>query len=372
MLIGVVGGGVVGAAIAYTLSQSPDLEVIVWDKRDPHTWQATGAALGVLMAAVSPKLRGKHLRLRLESLRQYDALIRELQRLTDLKVPYNRQGILQLVFEASELLRWQKTQTVRHQQGFQLDILDREQLLQCYPIVSQAQRIDPPAVVAGGIYSGQDRQVEPIALTQALITAARRNGVEFHFQTRVHDFKDQTSTRSQQVTYVCTDRQRQRVDWLVLASGVDTPALATALRQEVPLQPVLGQALHLRLAQPMPYPHPVIHGGGIHLVPLSAEELWVGATVEFPGEAVARQIQPDLGQLERLRQRAIALYPPLADAEEYRTWFGLRPRPVGRPAPIIERLPGYENVIVATGHYRNGILLAPLTATLVQAMILSP
>ena len=371
MIVGIVGCGVVGAAIAYTLSQLPDLDIRVWDQRAPEQWGATGAALGVLMAAISPKLKGNHLRLRLASLPCYDTWIPELQQSTGIQIPYNRQGIVQLCFEANELERWQTTQAARHQQGFQLEILDRDQLLQRYPRLGQAQSGDPPLPVVGAIYSPQDRQLDPIALTQALITAARQNGVQFQFQTPVQHFRCHTQTDGQHVTHVCTKQHVEGVDWLVLTSGLGVPQLTATLNQTVPLQPVLGQALHLRLAQPIPFPSPVIYAGGVHLVPLSLTELWVGATVEFPFEDPPARIQPDPQQLDQVRQQAIALYPPLAAAELIRTWSGLRPRPLGRPAPIIERLAGYENVVLATGHYRNGMLLAPVTATKVRDLIIS-
>ena len=98
MRIGIVGCGVVGAAIAYHLSQNPNLNITVWDRRHPDTWQATGAALGVLMAVISSKLKGKHLELCLASLQHYQTWLPQLQAQTGIEVPCNRQGILQLCF----------------------------------------------------------------------------------------------------------------------------------------------------------------------------------------------------------------------------------------------------------------------------------
>lgn len=69
--------------------------------------------------------------------------------------------------------------------------------------------------------------------------------------------------------------------------------------------------------------------------------------------------------------QAIAFCPALAQATVIKTWSGLRPRPEGRPAPVIEPLPGYNNVLLATGHYRNGVLLAPATAQIIAQMIIS-
>jgi hypothetical protein len=68
-------------------------------------------------------------------------------------------------------------------------------------------------------------------------------------------------------------------------------------------------------------------------------------------------------------QKAIAFCPALARGEIVNSWFGLRPRPDHRPAPIIENLTGYNNVILATGHYRNGVMLAPATAMAIVEML---
>ena len=93
-----------------------------------------------------------------------------------MEIPYNPRGILRLCFDASELIRWQKTQTVRHRQGFTLDLLSLEQLRQHYPEVSSARSLDGETEsgepVVGAIYAPQDWQLDPVAFTQALIAAA--------------------------------------------------------------------------------------------------------------------------------------------------------------------------------------------------------
>jgi glycine oxidase len=145
-------------------------------------------------------------------------------------------------------------------------------------------------------------------------------------------------------------------------------ALTTTLQQTIPIYPVLGQALHLRRQTSTPNPMPVVTDGVIHLVPISSTDVWIGATVEFP-TAIGTKIDPDPRQLQTLLDQAIALDSTLADAEILRIWSGLRPRPHERAAPIIETLPGYGNVVVASGHYRNGVLLAPITAQKVRQLL---
>jgi glycine oxidase len=112
---------------------------------------------------------------------------------------------------------------------------------------------------------------------------------------------------------------------------------------------------------------PVINGEDVHLVPLGQGEYGVAATVEFPPDSnlPTQDVQPDPEALDRIWQRAIAYCPGLAAAEVLETWYGRRPRPQGQAAPVIQPLAGYGNVMLATGHYRNGVFLAPATAAIV-------
>ncbi|MEO0373433.1 MAG: FAD-dependent oxidoreductase [Cyanobacteria bacterium P01_A01_bin.17] len=364
MKIAIVGCGIVGAAIAYTLSQKTDWEITVWDRRAPDQWEATGAALGVLMAVVRTRLKGKHVRLCLESLQCYESMIPQLEALTNIAIPYNREGIIQLCFDPQDLIYWQKTQAMRQRQGFTLEIWDRTQLLERYPDLSETRQSENAAV--GAIYSPQDRQVDPVICARAFIQAAQLQGVQFVWQTPVRDFR---CGSDQQVTHVVTDTDTTPVDAAVITSGLGSQLLAAQLQPSLRLQPVLGQALRLKRPEPALYPYPVVNGGDVHLVPLNAQELWVGATVEFPEEDSSKIPEADLALLERVLGDAIALDPTLATAEILQTWSGLRPRPHGRPAPVIETLASHPNVVLATAHYRNGVLLAPITAVRVQNLL---
>lgn len=363
MRIGIIGCGVVGAAIAYQLSQIQGLEVMVWDQRSPDQWEATGAALGVLMAVLSPKLKGKHLQLRLQSLTLYESLIPELEALTGQSIPYNRNGILQLCFAEDSLERWQRTQTIRTKQGFTLNLWSRSQLVAAYPELTAASLEGEPAI--GAIHSPDDRQLHPVLLTQTLIQGAQQNGVQFRWHSPMQNLE----ICSDRVTHVTTQQENTAVDWLIVAAGLGSMPFTQILRHDLKLAPVLGQALHLKLDTPLLQPWPVVNGGDVHLVPLTDHELWVGATVELPNPQTLQTIIADPEELAAVLQRAINLYPPLKQARILRTWQGLRPRPCDRAAPVIEKLSQFQNVILATGHYRNGVLLAPITAKRVTAWI---
>ncbi|MGB8703193.1 MAG: FAD-dependent oxidoreductase [Thermosynechococcaceae cyanobacterium] len=362
MKIGIIGCGVVGAAIAYRLSKVPGIEVLAFDQRKPSQLDATGAALGVLMAVSSSKLKGRNVALRLDSLRLYETLIPELVQLTGIDIPYNRHGIVQLCFDVEEFQRWDAMQVARHKKGFDLALWSRSQVLEHFPELAQAYWGEPDAVAVGAVYSPQDRQVDPTVLTHALLEGARQQGSRIQFQTPVSVFQTTGVEPQRQVTHLGLPDESVAVDWLVVAAGLGSMPITQTLQQPISLGPVLGQALHVRCSVPWPTQMPVINGCDVHLVPVNAHEGWVGATVEYPLADDPDRVEPNPQDLERLREQAIALYPPLAEATILRTWQGFRPRPNERAAPIIAPLPGYTNVLLATGHYRNGILLAPITA----------
>lgn len=354
----VIGCGVVGAMIAYELSLLDPVEVTVIDRQRPAQ-AATGAALGVLMGIISHKVKGRNWQLRQSSLERYQSLIPELEAQIQRPLPYNNQGILSLCFEAEQLPRWQSLQAIRQAQGYPLEIWTPDQLLRRCP------DIDAEGVVAA-IYSPQDGQMEPTAFTQACIEAAANRGVKFRFDQPVTGL----AIANGHCVEVHTADTSYSTDAVVLAAGLGTSALADQLQQAVPLVPVLGQAVRLKLERPVNHPdfQPVINGRDVHLVPLGNGEYWVGATVEFPDGACPPQ--PDITALDQVVQGAIAYCPTLAAGTVIDSWSGLRPRPQGQAAPIISPLSGFDNILIASGHYRNGVLLAPATALAVADWVL--
>lgn len=346
----VVGCGIVGAAIAYELSQVPNLRVSVVDRHAPAQ-ASTGAALGVLMGALSQRPKGNNTKMRLFGIQRYNQWVPELAARTGHRILFNQQGILRLCFEGEDLSVWRSLAQIRQQQGWRLEICERSQLSALYPQLSLNR-------VIGAVYSPDDRQIDPTALTQGLVEAARQNGANFQFDVVV------TKVAPNQLQ---TSAGLLSFDWLVIAAGVGSTPLIAPLQSVVDIRPVLGQATQVKLEQPLGWPEhqPVITGDDVHLVPLGDGHYWIGATVEFTNPDAV----PDRTVLEGVMQQAIGLCPGLAAATVIRQWSGWRPRPEGRPAPIIETVPNYPTVIVASGHYRNGVLLAPATADKVRQMI---
>ncbi len=346
--VAIIGCGIIGASIAFELSKFPELKVTVFDKQPPAQG-STGAALGVLMGVISHKTKGRNWQLRESSLQRYETLIPELEAITGRKIPFNKQGILMLCAEGEDLSKWEKLAAIRESQGWKLELWDVQQVRDRNPHLSVNDNI------IAGIYSPQDRQVDPTALTLALVDAAERNGVIFEFGVEVEGWAIAASGE---------------FDRLIISAGLGSATVTASLNQLIDIRPVLGQALHLRLKNPLGNPdfRPVITCDDVHIVPLANQEYWVGATVEFPENG--GEIQANADMLEEVMARTIALCPALAEAEILRKWSGLRPRPERRPAPIIETLPGNSRILIASGHYRNGVLLAPATARSIREAIL--
>jgi glycine oxidase len=357
----IIGCGVVGAAIAYELSLISGLDITVIEKSTPASG-STGAALGVLMGAISQKKKGRAWRFRSASLKRYQTLIPELEAKTGLNISVNQQGIFKLLFIGDNLEKWHKLTEFRAKEGWKLEIGDRSFVAQhCPQLVNEK--------IIGAVYSPQDGQINPVELTNALVAAATANGVQFQFGVEVKDLIIQTEELLT-CKHLETTIGNIEIKQLIISAGLGSTPLTQSLRQTVPIRPVLGQAIKLKLDRSLGNPNfqPVITGNDLHLVPLNNHEYWLGATVEFPpetGETIA-----DAELLEGVWQGAIAFCPELKSATILETWSGKRPRPDGIPAPIIEKLQGYSNVLLATGHYRNGVLLAPATALEVVQLIL--
>jgi len=340
----IIGCGVIGAAIAYELSQF-NLDITVLEAQSSSGQGSSRSALGVMMGACSNTKNAALTTLRLASLRRYESLVPELEAKTGIKIPYNRHGIILLFNDPeSEIeVRWQALISLRAEQGFRMQWLDQTSLLAQYPQL-QAR---------SGLYSHDDRSINPSYLVQALVAAAKLNGVEFTCDRPVHNL---------------SDLDRLAPDWIVVAAGLGSSPLINSVislkkSSSDILTPVGGQAIEVYLPE-LNFKN-VIHGADLNIVPIGADRYWIGATVEFEATDLPRAENTDL-----LIERAIKFCPALAGAKILSTWAGDRPRPKYQGSPIIGFMPDRPNILIATGHYRNGVLMAPVTAQIIRDLIL--
>ena len=152
-------------------------------------------------------------------------------------------------------------------------------------------------------------------------------------------------------------------DRLVLAAGPWTRPLAAKLGVEVPTRPMRGQMMALgRMSTPL---RQVVWGSQGYLVPRANGLVFAGSTLEDVGF----RLHPTKRGLAQVRRAAYELAPQMRSLQEHFTWAGLRPSSPDS-LPIMGPLPSWENVTVATGHFRNGILLAPITGELIAESII--
>ncbi|MBP0015620.1 MAG: FAD-binding oxidoreductase [Roseofilum sp. SBFL] len=343
-----IGCGVIGATIAYELSSIAGVQVTVID-RTSGVQGCTSAALGVMMGCISQKTKGRAWQMRETSIRRYDTLIPELETLCQQTIPYNRQGILMLCRDEQKWQQKQKLAKTRQSQGWELQLWSRATLQERCPHLAVEQCL-------GAVYSPQDRQVHPKILTECLIKVAQMRGVRFEFGEDVVNLVAGYSGYRVQ-----TQSQEWQADRVIIAAGLGSPFLAQYLQTPLDIRPVLGQAIAYEgeiLGDPDF--QPAITSGDVHVVPSGVGGYWVGATVEFPDEQ--GEVMADEQLLNEVKEAAIAFCPGLQHLNMTEQWSGLRPRPHNQPAPVISQLPGHEQVWLATGHYRNGVLLAPATA----------
>jgi D-amino-acid oxidase len=162
---------------------------------------------------------------------------------------------------------------------------------------------------------------------------------------------------------ITADGGNEEVDLVVICSALGSTELLQSLGHQRPMDAVLGQVLELQLNEPperwTAWPA-VLTCGGINLIPHGKDRLWIGATLE-PG-TTANQAATET--MKRLNDLAPAW---LNDARVIGQWHGLRARPRERPAPLLEELEA--GLLLASGHYRNGVLLTPATAEWVSNQI---
>ena len=343
----VVGGGVIGCGIAHGLAAEGAQVTVV--ERSRVAAESSGAAAGILappVHATAPHLFD----LAMASHAMFPALAQQLRDETGLDVEYYRSGALDLARDETgeELLR-DKLRWLQ-QGGHGVKWVDRDDLLAMEP------HIDPG--IRGAFYDEDGYQIRPGRFNEALAQAAARRGVRFELNTEVVGFEGNRP----RLTGVRTARGTISAGHVIVAAGAWASVCGDWLGVNIPVFPARGQILTLS-ALPPPISH-VIYGAGVYLLPRLDGTIVVGATAERVGFDKSLTASA----MAWLLSTAPVLCPALADASFDRAWAGLRP---GSPdeLPIIGAAPGWDNVTLATGHYRNGIMLAPITAQLVANLI---
>jgi glycine oxidase len=344
MNVVVVGGGVIGLSIAWRAAGRGMAVTVV----DPQLGGAASAVAAGMLAPVTEVHYGEEalLALNLHSSQCYPDFVAELEEASGRPTGYRASGTLTVARDADDLAA--VDELVAYQRGLGLEV---ERLRS-----RELRRLEPglaPGVRGGALVPG-DHQVDPRRLVDALVEGCRRRGVSLR--------RERVSTVGGHE--VVLDRaDRMTADAVVVAAGCWSGGIEGLAPDAVAVRPVKGQILRLRgPAGQSPAGHN-IRGLDAYLVPRSDGEVVVGATVEERGYDTA----VTGGAVHDLLRAALELLPDVGELALVETSAGLRP---GTPdnAPLIGSS-GVDSVVLATGHYRNGILLAPVTADSVVELV---
>lgn len=325
--VSIVGGGAIGLATAIELALQ-GVSINVFSRNFQEA--ALHAAAGMLAPQAEGIAPGPMLDLCLRSRAMYPEWMSKLESLTGMDAEYWPCGILAPQYDPSSSKEW----------------CDRPSLDALQPGLGED--------VMGGWWFPQDGQVNNQKLAQVLRVAAQQLGVQLLEGVTV----EQITHTETQVTGVQTTAGIYTSDRYVLATGAWSGGLLS-----IPVVPRKGQMLAVRAGvSPQPLRH-VLFGSEIYIVPRRNGRIVIGATSENVG--FAPQNTP--AGVQQLLTDATRLYPPLKDWVLEQCWWGFRPTTPDE-LPILGPSP-YENLVLATGHHRNGILLTPITATLLADLI---
>ena len=329
----VIGGGIIGLSLSIALHKR-GARVLVVERGEPGR-EASYAAAGML-ADCPLEMPTALQTFAAASARMYPEFVLELQDESGVNVDLRDQGTLLLT--AGEHL-------------FSGPEFSEEHKLR-RPLAELEPALAPMEISA---FYLKERSVDPRALVAAALKAAKHRGIDISSGTTVTDFIFSNG----RVAGVITDKTRYPASCVVNCAGAWSGSLST---DRLPTRPVKGQMLAVASAQHNLVRH-VIRAPDVYLVPRTNGRILIGSTLEEAGF----DKRTDANTIQRLHQAAIRLVPALKEALTLEAWAGLRP---GTPddLPILGETttPGY---FVATGHFRDGILLTPVTAHVMAQLI---
>jgi glycine oxidase len=343
----VVGGGVIGCALSRELA-GRGLSVALLE-RGAAGEEASAAAAGLLSPQSDNAAPGPLFELGLSSLRLFPSWTTALEEETGQSVGYRGTGILRLAFDRPEQERLQAFLWQRDR-GLAVEPWDGARLRERF-----GTRVAPAA--RAGTFFPDEGVVDPRRLTRALAAAASGRGVAIREGTRAQRFWiEESRCRGVEV-----EGERFEAGAVVDAAGA-WAGFDEGLPFPVPVEPVRGQMVELHLGAGDP--PTVLHSERAYLVPQGAGRILVGSTIERAGY----RKEVTAGALGELTREAARLLPAVEAARFVTAWAGLRP---GTPdgLPMLGAC-GIDGLYFATGHYRNGVLLAPVTALLVADRIM--
>lgn len=344
--VAIAGAGLIGGSIALELARA-GLSVGLFDSREPGQ-ESSWAGAGILSPAPESAAMIPLVPLAKASMAIYPEFIREVEEISGQSAGYRPKGTLQALFSRDAREELSTVIALHHGLGLKAEPLSPEDARELEPSLSEE--------LEAAVLRPDESSVDNRAMTRAVLEAAKRTGVQF--------FSDSGAQAIRREGRRCAGLQVQNetveAKWTVIAAGCFS-ANIEGVAAYAPVRPAKGQMIafradHLGIER-------VLWSEKIYLVPRNDGRILAGATVEYTGFEKSLTA----GGLEKVLAGAIELSPGLAAARVEEIWAGLRPDspdhlPILGPADL-------DGLLIATGHFRGGILLTPITARLVHEWV---
>ena len=362
----IIGGGVIGTSIAFQLAKRQK-QILLIEKQDFASGASGSCDQQIILQSKNP---GVHLELALKSAALYPVLVQKLQH----DIEYNASGGMILIETPEEMDVMQDFVEQQRQSGLQVDILRREDAVKLQPGLAEH--------LVGATYSPQDAEVNPIEVTLAFATSARKLGAEVLLNTEVRSL----IMSAHRVEGIKTAQGTFYADTVINAAGAWAPDIGRMAGLKIPITPRRGQIAITEAVAPflkrvmlsaqyiVAKYHPEILenssdrgrqiGVGLALSQSKKGNILIGATREFAGY----DTRVSYDGMKEILKNAARLVPPLKEMNLIRVMAGLRPyTPDG--LPLIGRVDGLEGFFIAAGHEGDGIALSPITGKIVSELI---
>ena len=346
--VAIAGAGLIGGSIALELAQA-GVRVAVFDQSDPGR-EASWAGAGILSPAPENAATIPMVPLAKASMALYPQFVENVEEISGQTVGFRPKGTLQALFSRDAARELSTLIALHHGLG-----------LKAEPIRADDARELEPALnpeIEAAVLRPEEASVDNRALTRAVLDAAHKSGAEVFAGRKVTSIW-RAGERCAGLIFAEED-EKVSAKWTVIAAGCFSARIAGA-EMCAPVKPAKGQMTALR-SDGVEIER-VLWSDKIYLVPRNDGRILAGATVEYVGF----DKHVTAGGLEQLLSRALELAPSLVSARVEETWAGLRPASPDH-LPILGAA-DLEGLLIATGHFRSGILLAPVTARLMREWV---
>ena len=342
----IAGGGLIGGAIALELALA-GVRVAIFERGEPGQ-EASWAGAGILSPAPENPATIPLVPLGKASMALYPDFVARVQEISGQDVGFRAKGALEALFSRDTARELSTHVALHHGLGLKAEAISAEDARELEPALS-------PEVEAA-VLRPDEASVDNRALTHAVLEAARKSGAEIFPHREVQGVWRDTN----RCAGLLLKGEKIAAQWTIIAAGSFSASIA-GVGSYAPVRPAKGQMISLRSERVKI--ERVLWSDKIYLVPRNDGRLLAGATVEYVGF----DKKVTAGALQKILSGAMELAPDLASARVEETWAGLRPDspdhlPILGPVDI-------DGLLLATGHFRSGILLAPITARLVREWV---